>query len=92
MPYMVLFEALEPLIEVVGFAIVIPLLILNLVNWTYLLVFFLIAVITGQVLSAAALLIDEIGFRRYRAKDLAFLTAWGSSRRCGSVPPWRGGV
>jgi hypothetical protein len=31
----------------------------------------------GEVLSATALLIEEIGFRRYRAKDLARLTAWG---------------
>ena len=77
MPYVVLFEALEPLVEVVGFAIVITLLILNLVNWTYLVAFFLIALLSGQLLSAAALLIDEIGFHRYRAKDLGLLTAWG---------------
>jgi hypothetical protein len=77
MPYLVLFEALEPLVEVMGFAIVIALLIDNAVNWTYLLAFFLIALVTGEVLSATALLIEEIGFRRYRAKDLARLTAWG---------------
>jgi len=77
MPYMVLFEALEPLVEVLGFAIVITLLIYNAVNWTYLLAFFLVALITGEVLSTTALLIEEVGFRRYRAKDLARLTAWG---------------
>jgi cellulose synthase/poly-beta-1,6-N-acetylglucosamine synthase-like glycosyltransferase len=77
MPYMVLFEALEPLVEVLGFAIVITLLILNAENWTYLVAFFLIAALTGEVLSATALLIEEIGFRRYRARDLARLTAWG---------------
>ena len=77
MPYLVLFEALEPLVEVVGFAIVVTLMILNLVNWTYLVAFFLIAVLTGEVLSATALLIEEIGFRRYRARDLALLTTWG---------------
>jgi hypothetical protein len=31
----------------------------------------------GAAGSAAAPSIDEVGFRRYRAKDLAFLTAWG---------------
>jgi cellulose synthase/poly-beta-1,6-N-acetylglucosamine synthase-like glycosyltransferase len=36
MPYLVLFEALEPLVEVLGFAIVITLIIENSVNWTYL--------------------------------------------------------
>jgi hypothetical protein len=29
------------------------------------------------VLNATALLIEEIGFRRYRSKDLAPLAAWG---------------
>jgi cellulose synthase/poly-beta-1,6-N-acetylglucosamine synthase-like glycosyltransferase len=74
---LVLFEALEPLVEVLGFAIVITLIIENSVNWTYLSAFFLVAVLTGEVLSATALLIEEFGFRRYRAKDLVRLTAWG---------------
>ena len=77
MPYVVLFEALEPLVEVLGFAIVITLLIYSVVNWTYLVAFFLVAALTGEVLSATALLIEEIGFRRYRAKDLARLTVFG---------------
>jgi len=77
MPYMLLFEAIEPLVEVGGFAIVITLLIENAVNWTYLVAFVLIAALTGATMSAASMLIEEIGFHRYRAKDLARLTAWG---------------
>jgi cellulose synthase/poly-beta-1,6-N-acetylglucosamine synthase-like glycosyltransferase len=77
MPYMVLFEAIEPLVEILGFAIVITLIVENAANWTYLVAFFIVAVLTGQVLNAAALLIEEIGFRRYRADDLARLMAWG---------------
>ena len=77
MPYMVLFEAFEPIVEVVGFAIVITLVSLSLVSWPYLLAFFLLALLTGEVLSTASLLIEEIGFRRYRALDLLRLTAWG---------------
>ena len=46
MPYMFLFEAIEPIVEVVGFAIVITLLIENAVNWTYLVAFVLIAALT----------------------------------------------
>ena len=46
MPYMLLFEAIEPLVEVGGFAIVITLLIENAVNWTYLVAFVLIAALT----------------------------------------------
>ena len=63
--------------EVVGFAIVITLLVLNAENWTYLVAFFLIALLTGEVMSATALLIEEIGFTRYKAVDLARLTGWG---------------
>lgn len=77
MPYVVLFEALAPLVEVVGYAIVITLMVENVVNWTYLVAFFLLAVLTGQVLNPTALLIADIGFRRYHAGDLARLTAWG---------------
>jgi cellulose synthase/poly-beta-1,6-N-acetylglucosamine synthase-like glycosyltransferase len=77
MPYLVLFEAIEPLVEVLGFAIVITLVVENIVNWTYVLAFFLVALLTGQILSVASLLIEEIGFRRYHMRDLARLTAWG---------------
>jgi len=92
MPYMVLFEAIEPLVEVVGFAIVITLIADNVVNWTYLVAFFLVALVTSQVLNAAALLIEEIGFRRYNLKDLVRLMGWGLVEALWFRPPlawWR---
>jgi cellulose synthase/poly-beta-1,6-N-acetylglucosamine synthase-like glycosyltransferase len=92
MPYMFLFEAIEPLVEVGGFAIVVTLLIENAVNWTYLVAFVLIAALTGATMSAASMLIEEIGFHRYRAKDLARLTAWGLLEAFWFRPPqawWR---
>jgi cellulose synthase/poly-beta-1,6-N-acetylglucosamine synthase-like glycosyltransferase len=92
MPYMVLFEALEPLIEVLGFAIVITLLVENVVNWTYLVAFFVVAVVASQVLNAAALLIGEIGFRRYQFRDLIRLMGWGLVESLWFRPPlawWR---
>jgi cellulose synthase/poly-beta-1,6-N-acetylglucosamine synthase-like glycosyltransferase len=92
MPYLVLFEAFEPIVEVVGFAIVITLLILNAVNWTYLVAFFLIATLTGELMSTTALLVEEIGFRRYRAADLFRLVLWGFAESMWYRPPmawWR---
>jgi cellulose synthase/poly-beta-1,6-N-acetylglucosamine synthase-like glycosyltransferase len=92
LPYLVFFEALEPIVEVGGFAIVITLLIENAVNWTYLVAFVLIAALTGVAMSAAALLIEEIGFHRYRGKDLARLTAWALVEAFWFRPPlawWR---
>ena len=47
MPYLVLFEALEPLVEILGFAIVITLVILHAENWSYVVAFFLIATLIG---------------------------------------------
>ena len=92
MPYLVLFEALEPLVEILGFAIVITLLILGAENWTYLVAFFLIATLSGEVMSATALLVEEIGFRRYRALDVLRLTLWGVVESVWFRPPmawWR---
>ena len=92
MPYLFLFEVVEPVVEVLGFAIVITLLIENVVNWTYLLAFVFIAALTGAVMSAASLLIEEIGFHRYRSKDLVRLTAWGLVEAFWYRPPlawWR---
>jgi hypothetical protein len=92
MPYLVLFEAIEPLVEVLGFLIVITLLILGAENWTYLVAFFLIALLSGEVMSATALLVEEIGFRRCRALDLLRLTGWGVLEALWFRPPmawWR---
>jgi peptidoglycan-N-acetylglucosamine deacetylase len=92
MPYLVLFEALEPLVEILGFAIVITLVILHAENWTYVVAFFLIATLTGETISATALLVEEIGFRRYRATDLLRLTVWGLVESVWFRPPmawWR---
>jgi cellulose synthase/poly-beta-1,6-N-acetylglucosamine synthase-like glycosyltransferase len=92
MPYLLLFEALEPVVEVLGFAIVITLLVYDAVNWTYLIAFVLIAALTGAVMSAASLLIEEIGFHRYHARDLARLAAWGLIEAFWFRPPltwWR---
>ena len=89
---LVLFEALEPLVEALGFAIVAALFIENSVNWTYLVAFFLVALLTGEVLSATALLVEEIGFRRYSAKDLARLTAWGFVEALWFRPALNGGA
>lgn len=54
--------------------------------------FFFIALLTGKVMSATALLVEEIGFRRYRALDLLRLTAWGFVEALWFRPPmawWR---
>ncbi|MCL2418318.1 MAG: glycosyltransferase [Conexibacteraceae bacterium] len=92
MPYLILFEAFEPIVEVLGFLIVAALFILHVDNWTYLVAFFLIATLLGELMSATALLVEEVGFHRYRALDLLRLTCWGLIESVWFRPPmawWR---
>jgi hypothetical protein len=90
MPYVVLFEAAEPLVEVLGFAIVVAVIAYNQVNWPYLLAFFLIAILTGQVLNAAALLIVVPSLSGLVAPQGDGARAPGPPARLGHDPTWRG--
>jgi cellulose synthase/poly-beta-1,6-N-acetylglucosamine synthase-like glycosyltransferase len=76
LPYTVAFEVVGPLLQVAGYAILIVLIALHLVSWWYAAAFFLVTVLVGQLQTAAALLIEEVGFRRYRSRDLMLLGTW----------------
>jgi cellulose synthase/poly-beta-1,6-N-acetylglucosamine synthase-like glycosyltransferase len=76
-PYALLFEAIAPILEFVGYIVVVTLLILRPTNWPYFAAFIVVTVLLGQVLNATALLIAEVGFRRYTTSDMARLMGWG---------------
>jgi hypothetical protein len=76
LPYTVAFEVIGPLLQVAGYAILIVLIVLHLVSWLYAAAFFLVTVLVGQLQTASALLIEEVGFRRYRSRDLMLLGTW----------------
>jgi cellulose synthase/poly-beta-1,6-N-acetylglucosamine synthase-like glycosyltransferase len=76
LPYTILFEVLGPLLQVAGYAIVIVLIALDQVSWWYAAAFFVVTVLVGQLQTAGALLIEEVGFRRYRNRDLMLLGGW----------------
>src|SRR5262249_43348374 len=61
---------------VAGYAILGMLLVLHQVSWFYAAAFFVITVLVGQLQTAGALLIEEVGFRRYRSRDLTTLGIW----------------
>jgi len=65
-PVLVLFEAMGPLIEVAGYGFMIATWILGWVSWQGFAAFLLAAVALGLVLSASALLLEEMSFRLYR--------------------------
>lgn len=77
LPYNILFEAIAPLLQVAGIIIIIVLLVFNWVNWPYAIAFFLAMALTGQLQTAAAILIQDVAFPRYRVRDLVRAALWG---------------
>jgi cellulose synthase/poly-beta-1,6-N-acetylglucosamine synthase-like glycosyltransferase len=71
MPYFLFFELLGPVLEIVGVATVLLGLAFGLVNVPFALLFFVVAIGYGTVLSFAALAVEEASYRRYpRTRDL----------------------
>ncbi|HZI93015.1 MAG TPA: glycosyltransferase [Patescibacteria group bacterium] len=77
-PYFVVFEMFGPFVELTGY-VTIPLAWwLGILNTRFLVLFFVLAVLCGVFLSVAAILLEEISFRRYpRWIDLAKLVVFG---------------
>jgi cellulose synthase/poly-beta-1,6-N-acetylglucosamine synthase-like glycosyltransferase len=76
LPYTLAFEVLGPLLQVAGYVIITALIVLDQVSWQYAIAFFAVAILVGQLQTAGALLIEEVGFRRYRNRDLMLIGAW----------------
>jgi cellulose synthase/poly-beta-1,6-N-acetylglucosamine synthase-like glycosyltransferase len=76
MPYAVLFEAVAPVIELLGYAVVVALLVVGETTWLFVASFLVVALLVGQIQTAGAILVEEVGFRRYRSRDLLLLGLW----------------
>jgi cellulose synthase/poly-beta-1,6-N-acetylglucosamine synthase-like glycosyltransferase len=76
-PYAAFFEAISAIFEILGLAVVITLVIIDPSTWPYLVAFFGVSLLFGQVQSLTALLIEEVGFRRYGRAGMTRLIAWG---------------
>jgi cellulose synthase/poly-beta-1,6-N-acetylglucosamine synthase-like glycosyltransferase len=76
LPYAILFELVGPLLQVLGYAILLALVLLGLAAWWYVAAFLVVSVLVGQLQTAGAILIEEVGFRRYRSRDLMLLAGW----------------
>jgi len=77
LPFFVAFEFLGAFIEMLGYATIVVALLLGVVNVPFALVFFAVAVLSGVLLSLAALLLEDIAFRRFeRWSDLLRLLAY----------------
>jgi cellulose synthase/poly-beta-1,6-N-acetylglucosamine synthase-like glycosyltransferase len=73
-PAMLLIEGLGPVIELCGYVVMALLVLLGLTSWASFGAFLLLAFGTGLMLSASALLLEEVAFRTYpRPRHLAVL-------------------
>jgi cellulose synthase/poly-beta-1,6-N-acetylglucosamine synthase-like glycosyltransferase len=78
LPYYLLFEALGPLIEVIGYLTVIICALTGILNAAFFVQFFVVAVLVGVFLSVASVFLEEISFRRYPSwNDLLKLMVFG---------------
>ena len=77
-PYFLIFEALTPVIELAGYLITICALLLGWLDWRFAQLFFLASVVYGALISVAAVILEEVSFRKYpRLLDLLRLAMYG---------------
>lgn len=73
-PYFIIFEALGPVIEVLGYIVIPIAAFLGLLSMSYLIAFIGLAIVLGIVLSVGALTLEEFSFRRHaRGRDVVWL-------------------
>ena len=78
MPYFLIFEALGPVIEVAGYLATGVAIAFGLLDWRFAQLLFLVAVCYGALISLAAVILEELSFRRYpRILDLFRLAMFG---------------
>jgi cellulose synthase/poly-beta-1,6-N-acetylglucosamine synthase-like glycosyltransferase len=77
MPFYFIFEMLGPIIEVTGYLIFVLCLVFGTVNYPFAVLFFLVAVIFGTLLSLLAILIEEYSGHRYpRLQDILIISLY----------------
>jgi cellulose synthase/poly-beta-1,6-N-acetylglucosamine synthase-like glycosyltransferase len=75
MPFYFVFEMLGPFIELLGYVIFAACIGLGLVNYPFAVLFFLVAVVLGTLLSLLSILLEEYSSERYpRLQDILILT------------------
>jgi cellulose synthase/poly-beta-1,6-N-acetylglucosamine synthase-like glycosyltransferase len=78
MPYYLIFEAIGPVVEMAGYIVTAAAVSLGLLDVLFAELLFVSAVLYGTLISIAAVLLEEISFRRYpRMGDLLRLCAYG---------------
>jgi cellulose synthase/poly-beta-1,6-N-acetylglucosamine synthase-like glycosyltransferase len=76
LPYTILFEVLGPILQITGYVLVVIMIVFDLVAWEYAIALLLIVLLLTQLQTAGAILTEEIGFGRYRRRDLVLIGGW----------------
>jgi cellulose synthase/poly-beta-1,6-N-acetylglucosamine synthase-like glycosyltransferase len=77
-PYFFFVEGLGPSIEFLGYASLIPLYFMGLLNWKFVFLFFLLAILWAMWINIGSILLDNILYKRYKSiKDILVLCAFG---------------
>jgi cellulose synthase/poly-beta-1,6-N-acetylglucosamine synthase-like glycosyltransferase len=77
LPYSLIFDALGPVVEVLGYVLTALAIVFGLLDWWFAQMLFLTAVLYGAVVSLMAVLLQELSSRRYpRARDLLRLAVY----------------
>jgi cellulose synthase/poly-beta-1,6-N-acetylglucosamine synthase-like glycosyltransferase len=84
LPFFVAFEFFGAFIEMFGYVTVVVSLVLGVVNVRFAVVFFAVAVLSGVFLSLAAVLLEDLAFRRFeRPGELLRLVAYSVAENFG---------
>jgi cellulose synthase/poly-beta-1,6-N-acetylglucosamine synthase-like glycosyltransferase len=84
LPFFVIFEFLGAFVELLGYLSLIASLIVGAVNVSFAVMFLSVAILSGVLLSLAAVLLEDFAFRRYgRLRELLRLVAFSVAENFG---------
>jgi cellulose synthase/poly-beta-1,6-N-acetylglucosamine synthase-like glycosyltransferase len=93
LPYIAVFEGLGPLLEITGYVVTVAAAAAGLLNWQYARVLILVSVLFGTAVTMVAVLLSDVGTRRYMGgRDLGLLVAVVLLENCGYLNAWWGFV
>jgi len=77
-PYFFFVEGLGPSVEFLGYASLVPLYFMGLLNWQFVFLFFLVAILWAMWINIGSILLDNILYKRYKSlKDIMILCVFG---------------
>jgi cellulose synthase/poly-beta-1,6-N-acetylglucosamine synthase-like glycosyltransferase len=84
LPYILVFEGLGPLLEIVGYGVTAGAAMLGLLNWQMFVVMIAVSVLFGAAVTLLALLMSDVATHRYMGgRDLVLLVAVVLLESCG---------